>query len=43
MRAFMEQWAYPIIEKDFSDEELQALINFYSSPIGGKLVQKCLP
>jgi hypothetical protein len=40
MATFMEKWAYPSIESDYSDEELRYIIEFYSSETGKKLVQK---
>jgi uncharacterized protein len=40
MAMFMEKWAYPMVESDYSDEELQYIIGFYSSETGKKLVQK---
>jgi hypothetical protein len=40
MTAFMDKWAYPLIENDYSAEELQYIIEFYSSETGKKLVQK---
>jgi hypothetical protein len=40
MATFMEKWAYPLIEDDYSDEELRYIIEFYSSETGKKLVQK---
>jgi hypothetical protein len=36
----MAEWAYPSIEKDYSVEELQYIIDFYSSPTGRTLVEK---
>jgi hypothetical protein len=40
MATFMDKWAYPLIENDYSVEELQYIIEFYSSETGKKLVQK---
>jgi hypothetical protein len=40
MGTFMNKWAYPLIENDYSVEELQYIIEFYSSATGRKLVQK---
>ena len=40
MASFMDKWAYPLIENDYSVEELQYIIEFYSSATGKKLVQK---
>jgi hypothetical protein len=40
MATFMEKWAYPLVESDYNDEELQYIIGFYSSETGKKLVQK---
>jgi hypothetical protein len=40
MATFMDEWAYPLIENDYSSEELQYIIEFYSSETGKKLVQK---
>ena len=40
MATFMGKWAYPVIENDYSAEELQYIIEFYSSATGKKLVQK---
>src|SRR5215469_13005295 len=40
MTTFMEKWAYPLVENDYSDEELRYIIQFYSSETGKKLVQK---
>ena len=40
MTTFMQKWAYPLIGNDYSDEELQYIIEFYSSETGKKLVQK---
>jgi hypothetical protein len=40
METFMDKWAYPLIENDYSAEELQYIIEFYSSETGKKLVQK---
>ena len=40
MATFMNKWAYPLIENDYSVEELQYIIEFYSSETGKKLVQK---
>ena len=40
MAIFMDKWAYPLIENDYSVEELQYIIEFYSSETGKKLVQK---
>ena len=40
MATFMDKWAYPLIENDYSVEELQYIIEFYSSESGKKLVQK---
>src|ERR1700737_5017581 len=34
IKSFMEQLAYPIYEENFSDKELQSVIDFYSSPTG---------
>jgi hypothetical protein len=40
MATFMDKWAYPLIENDYSAEELQYIIEFYSSETGKKLVQQ---
>ena len=40
MATFMNKWTYPLIENDYSVEELQYIIEFYSSETGKKLVQK---
>jgi hypothetical protein len=40
MTAFMDKWAYPLIENDYSAEELQYIIEFYSSETGKKLLQQ---
>jgi uncharacterized protein len=40
MATFMDEWAYPLIENDYSAEELQYIIQFYSSETGQKLVHK---
>ena len=36
MATFMDKWAYPLIENDYSVEELQYIIEFYSSETGKK-------
>jgi hypothetical protein len=36
MATFMEKWAYPLVESDYNDEELQYIIGFYSSETGKK-------
>lgn len=38
--AFMKEKVFPVIENDYSVEELQYMIDFYSSPTGKKLVEK---
>ena len=40
MATFMNKWTYPLIENDYSVEDLQYIIEFYSSETGKKLVQK---
>jgi hypothetical protein len=40
MATFMDKWAYPLIENDYSADELQYIIEFYSSETGKKLVQQ---
>ena len=40
MATFMDKWVYPLIENDYSDEELEYIIEFYSSQTGKKLIQK---
>ena len=39
MTSFMEQWGFKTWEQDFSDQELQYVIDFYSSATGKKFVQ----
>ena len=40
MATFMDKWAYPLIENDYSAEELEYIVEFYSSETGKKLVHK---